>query len=156
MLWIYRVPSGLQSRAPRPASVSPESLLEMQFSGPHSRPSELETLEMRPSDLCLNSPYRWLCCMLRCFLKYWCFAPTPGTFCFSSYGVWPWHQDFNKISRWFWYAAKIGNHWAEFRIDSLTGLSSLLVSSICSHFHFEEQIFKELFTCQKWAKNLDG
>lgn len=42
------------------------NLIEMQILWPHfSRPSELETLEVGPSDLCFNKPSQWVLCMVK-------------------------------------------------------------------------------------------
>lgn len=41
------------------ASISPQKLLEMQIIRPHVRFTKLETLGLRPSNLCFNNFYRW-------------------------------------------------------------------------------------------------
>lgn len=58
--------NGFQSVIPGPAtSTSPGNLLELKILKPHPRSTELETLGMGPSKMCLNKPSRRIGCILR-------------------------------------------------------------------------------------------
>lgn len=59
------------------------------------------------------------------------------------------NQDFLKLPRLFSCAAKFGKHWAKSQELIPTQVSDNIVPGICSHFSFEEEIFKELLAFQK-------